>query len=133
MTAWGRALALLAGGMAALPAISASAAERSAAPVSSGPPTALYVPSHPSAKAATVPARRPATAAKPPPAHAAPVAAVPLIPPAPLPARLGPPPTPRPALPLETDLQPLSPAPPPPPAAAAPVPDAKPATKPPAG
>jgi hypothetical protein len=51
---------------------------------------------------ATTPTKRPA----------GPVQRAPLIPPTSLAVKLGPPPAPRPAMSLETDLQPLAPAPP---------------------
>jgi hypothetical protein len=105
-------IALLGGAGALALAVPGRAAEMTAAPGAIGQPIVLFSPSMPSpvplvrsaAATTAAPAKRPAVAVQ-----RIPLDAKPLIPPAPLPAKLGPPPDPRPALPLETDLQPLTP------------------------
>ena len=113
-------------GVAAVIAVPAGAADVDSASGTVGPPTVLFSPASPPATpqpvrsaAATAPpaVKRPTASA----VHTIPVEAKPLIPPAPLPAKLGPPPEPRPALSLETDLQPLGPAPQTPDGAASPA------------
>jgi len=126
-----RAIAMLGIGMICAFGVAARAADGSSAPMSVGAPTVLFSPSSSlgspaappepvrSAAATTAPVKRPAAAG----VHTVPVEAKPLIPPAP--AKLSPPPEPRPALSLETDLQPLTPAPQTPPAGATAAPAGK--------
>jgi hypothetical protein len=118
------AFALPCGAAAAMlfvaPALAADPAPSS---TSVGPPTPLFTPSAPPSSSATPALSTHAAVASPGKHPAAPVQRIPLdgkplIPPAAVPAKLGAAPEPRPALSLETDLEPLAPAPSP----AAPMP-----------